>query len=108
MEASLKDISKEKKRIGGNWAVAGIDLVRKYQREYAKYFLQWIILYSIYSSTKRSHLKVEGGFLIIILNLSVENLKERLNNRHNEAEWVVTDLVEVCKLQNHTIDDFFN
>ena len=39
MEASLKDISKEKKRIGGNWAVAGIDLVRKYQREYAKYFL---------------------------------------------------------------------
>ena len=39
LEASLKDISKEKKRIGGNWAVAGIDLVRKYQREYAKYFL---------------------------------------------------------------------
>ena len=62
-------------------------------------------MYSIYSSTKRSHLKVEGGFLIIILNLSVENLKERLNNRHNEAEWVVTDLVEVCKLQNLIIDD---
>ena len=61
-------------------------------------------MYSIYSSTKRSHLKVEGGFLIIILNLSVENLKERLNNRHNEAEWVVTDLVEVCKLQN-ILDD---
>ena len=39
LEASLKDISKEKKRIGGNWAVAGIDLMRKYQREYAKYFL---------------------------------------------------------------------
>ena len=62
-------------------------------------------MYSIYSSTKRSHLKVERGFLIIILNLSVENLKERLNNRHNEAEWVVTDLVEVCKLQNHIIDN---
>ena len=62
-------------------------------------------MYSIYSSTKRSHLKVEGGFLIIILNLSVENLKERLNNRHNKAEWVVTDLVEVCKLQNLIIDD---
>ena len=61
-------------------------------------------MYSIYSSTKRSHLKVEGGFLIIILNLSVENLKERLNDRHNEAEWVVTDLVEVCKLQN-ILDD---
>ena len=35
----------------------------------------------------------------------MENLKERLNNRHNEAEWVVTDLVEVCKLQNHIIDN---
>ena len=49
-------------------------------------------------------MKVAGGFLIIILNLSVENLRERLNIRHNEAEWVVTDLVEVCKLQN-ILDD---
>ena len=49
-------------------------------------------------------MKVAGGFLIIILNLSAENLRERLNIRHNEAEWVVTDLVEVCKLQN-ILDD---
>ena len=49
-------------------------------------------------------MKVAGGFLIIILNLSVENLRERLNIRHNEAEWVVTDLVELCKLQN-ILDD---
>ena len=32
----LEDISREKKRIGGNWAVAGADLKRKCDRDYAK------------------------------------------------------------------------
>ena len=37
MEGLLSDISKEKKRIGGNWAVAGADLRRKSNRDFAKY-----------------------------------------------------------------------
>ena len=36
LEGLLENISREKKRIGGNWAVAGADLKRKCERDYAK------------------------------------------------------------------------
>ena len=42
LEGLLNNISKEKKRIGGNWAVAGADLRRKSNRDFAKYvFLKY-------------------------------------------------------------------
>ena len=41
MEGLLNDISKEKKRIGGNWAVAGADLRRKSMRNFSRYVFRF-------------------------------------------------------------------
>ena len=48
LKGLLNDISKEKKRIGGNWAVAGADLKRKCERDYAKYFPLSIVRKSLF------------------------------------------------------------
>ena len=36
LQGLLENILEEKKRIGGNWAVAGADLRKKFQRDFAK------------------------------------------------------------------------
>ena len=36
LEGLLEDISKEKKRIGGSWVIAGADLRKRFKRDFAK------------------------------------------------------------------------
>jgi len=73
-----KDIYKERKRIGGDWAVAGVAVNRE----------------------MRDLMRVTLGedLLFVMLTMEEESIKKRLLNRHKQQEMIVNRLMKVNKM----------
>ena len=86
-KAMCDDIQNERKRIGGNWAIAHADLCLKGVRQFVRECLG-------------------PDLLIITLNLTVSDLRKRIEHRHDNEE-VVDWLMVSLKISSITPSSLF-
>ena len=84
-----RDIARERARLGGDWAIAGVILTSR-MRQIARFSHQ------IYNDFKNLIIRTELGedLEIIMLEMSVEEQEERVRGRHEGSQNAV-DLMRV-------------
>ena len=93
VEMNSEDILRERRRIGGDWAIAGCLTHRSTRDALRRGNLS--VLQSFIQPTPR--LCLGEDLLIVVLTMSEEDLRERLSLRHSGYQ-SVTDALMVCTL----------